>query len=106
MVTIAVHYSSERLMASMINVRTVTNRHALKGRKVSGDAPEGNITAIIVGSNPTQGMDVCIVCIYSTFVLFYVSIAALRQADPPLGVLPTLYKIKTLQERPRVQQGL
>jgi hypothetical protein len=26
----------------------------------------------IVGSNPTQGMDVCIVCIYSVFVLFCV----------------------------------
>jgi hypothetical protein len=25
----------------------------------------------IVGSNPTQGMDVCIVCVYSVFV-FYV----------------------------------
>jgi hypothetical protein len=26
----------------------------------------------IVGSNPIQVMDVCIVCIYSVFVLFYV----------------------------------
>jgi hypothetical protein len=26
----------------------------------------------IVGSNPTQGMDVCIVCVYSVFVLFCV----------------------------------
>jgi hypothetical protein len=26
----------------------------------------------IVGSNPTQGMDVCIVCVYSVFVLFFV----------------------------------
>jgi hypothetical protein len=26
----------------------------------------------IVGSNPTQDMDVCIVCVYSVFVLFYV----------------------------------
>jgi hypothetical protein len=26
----------------------------------------------IVGSNPTQGMDVCIVCVYSMFVLFCV----------------------------------
>jgi hypothetical protein len=26
----------------------------------------------IVGSIPTQGMDVCIVCVYSVFVLFCV----------------------------------
>jgi hypothetical protein len=26
----------------------------------------------IVGSNPTQGMDVCIVCVYYVFVLFSV----------------------------------
>jgi hypothetical protein len=26
----------------------------------------------MVGSNPNQGMDVCIVCVYSVFVLFYV----------------------------------
>jgi hypothetical protein len=26
----------------------------------------------IVGSNPTQGMDVCIMCVYSVFLLFYV----------------------------------
>jgi hypothetical protein len=26
----------------------------------------------IVGSNSTQGMDICIVCIYSVFVLFCV----------------------------------
>jgi hypothetical protein len=26
----------------------------------------------IVGSNPTEGMDVCIVCVYSVFVLSFV----------------------------------
>jgi hypothetical protein len=31
-------------------------------------------------SNPTQGMDVY-VCVYSMFVLSYVWVAALRQAD-------------------------
>jgi hypothetical protein len=34
----------------------------------------------IVGSNPTQGMDVC-VCVYSVFVLSCVHVAALRRAD-------------------------
>jgi hypothetical protein len=36
----------------------------------------------IMGSNPTQGMDVCIVCVYSVFV-FCVYVEALRRADPP-----------------------
>jgi hypothetical protein len=35
----------------------------------------------IVGSNPTHGMDICIVCIYSVFVLFCVSVEALRLVD-------------------------
>jgi hypothetical protein len=34
----------------------------------------------IVGSNQTQGMDVC-VCVYSVFVLSCVQVAALRRAD-------------------------
>jgi hypothetical protein len=34
----------------------------------------------IVGSNPTQGMDIC-VCVYSAFVLSSVQVAALRRAD-------------------------
>jgi hypothetical protein len=33
-----------------------------------------------VGSNPTQGMDVC-VCVYFVFVLSCVQTAALRRAD-------------------------
>jgi hypothetical protein len=36
----------------------------------------------ILGSNPTQDMDVC-VCVYSVFMLSCVQVAALRQADPP-----------------------
>jgi hypothetical protein len=36
----------------------------------------------IVGSDPTQGMDVCIVYLCSVFVLFCVQVAALRRADP------------------------
>jgi hypothetical protein len=36
----------------------------------------------IMGSNPNQGIDVC-VCVYSKFVLFCVQAEALRRADPP-----------------------
>jgi hypothetical protein len=50
-----VHYSSDRLKVSMINVGIVTNRHALKGGKVSGHAPEGNITAIVHKSELSWG---------------------------------------------------
>jgi hypothetical protein len=43
--------------------------------------------AEIVGSNPIQGMDVCIVYVYSVFVLFCVQVKALRRADPrPRGL--------------------
>jgi hypothetical protein len=34
----------------------------------------------IVGSNPTQNMEVC-VCVYSVFVIPCVQVAALRRAD-------------------------
>jgi hypothetical protein len=37
----------------------------------------------IVDSNPTRGVDVCIVCIYSVFVLFCVQVEDLRRADSP-----------------------
>jgi hypothetical protein len=37
----------------------------------------------IVDWNPTQGMDACIVCVYSVFVLFCVQAEALRRADLP-----------------------
>jgi hypothetical protein len=43
-------------------------------------SPRSN--ARIVGSNDTQGMDVC-VCVYSVFVLSSMLVAALRLADPP-----------------------
>jgi hypothetical protein len=36
----------------------------------------------IVGLNPTQGMDVCIVCVYAVFVLLCVQVVALRRANP------------------------
>jgi hypothetical protein len=36
----------------------------------------------IVGSNPTRGMYVCILCVCSVFLLFCVEAEALRWADP------------------------
>jgi hypothetical protein len=37
----------------------------------------------IAGSNPTRGINVCIVCVSSVFVLFCVYVEDLRLADPP-----------------------
>jgi hypothetical protein len=48
------------------------------------------LNAWIVSSNPNEGMDVCIVCVYSVF--------RQRTCDgliPVQGVLPTVYGIKT-----------
>jgi hypothetical protein len=47
--------------------------------------------AEIVGSNPTQGMDVFIVCVYSVCAALCVSIEALRRADPPSKGFYRLY---------------
>jgi hypothetical protein len=41
---------------------------------------EPSSLAGMVGSNPTQGMDVC-TCVYSVFVLCCVYVAALRRTD-------------------------
>jgi hypothetical protein len=54
----------------------------------------------IIGSNPTQGMDVCM-CDYSVFVLSCVEVAAWRRADHLFGrpsIRPSLY----LSVRPSV----
>jgi hypothetical protein len=36
-----------------------------------------------VGSNPIRGMNVCVACVFSVFVLFCVLVSALRPIDPP-----------------------
>jgi hypothetical protein len=55
--------------------------------------------ARIVGSNPTRGMDVCIVYVYSVFVLSCVYLAALRQADSPSKESYSAYGIKKLKKQ-------
>jgi hypothetical protein len=37
----------------------------------------------IVGSNPNQGKDFCLVCVYSVFVLFCMKVEAFRRANLP-----------------------
>jgi hypothetical protein len=59
----------------------------------------------IMGSNPTQDMDVC-VRLFCLHAVVCVQTAALQMADPPSGFLTTMYKIMKLKERPRPNKGL
>jgi hypothetical protein len=56
----------------------------------------------IVGSNPTQGLVVCIVCVYSVFVLFCVYVEAFRRADPPSK---ESYRLWIDEETEKIGQG-
>jgi hypothetical protein len=58
----------------------------------------------IAGSNPIEDMDVC-VCVYSVFVLSFVYVAALRQADHSSKKSYSLCKNDyEIEEEARVQQ--
>jgi hypothetical protein len=58
-----------------------------------------------VGSNPTQGIDVC-VCVYSVFMLSCVYVAASRRADYSSKESYRLWKMITeLTKRPRPRMG-
>jgi hypothetical protein len=60
----------------------------------------------IVGSNLTQGMDVCI-CVYSVFVLSCVYVAALRRAiTRPRSPTVCVKNDYGTEEEIRAQQGL
>jgi hypothetical protein len=56
-----------------------------------------NSLAGIVGSNPTQGMDVCIEYIYSVCVVLCVGRGLAKGWSPVQGFLPTVYRIKKLK---------
>jgi hypothetical protein len=60
----------------------------------------------IVGSNPTQGMDVCIVFVYSVCVVLWVGRGLAPGWSPVQGVLQTVYRIKKLKKLPRPNKGL
>jgi hypothetical protein len=53
-----------------------------------------------VGSNPTRGMDICIVCVYSVCIVCVGSGLATGWSSVQV-VPPTAYRIKTLKKRPR-----
>jgi hypothetical protein len=59
----------------------------------------------IVGSNPTQGMDVYERLFCFCFVLC-VGIGLATGWSPVQGILPSVYKIKKLKKRPRSNKGL
>jgi hypothetical protein len=61
-----------------------------------------------MGSNPTQDMDVCIVCFYSVVVLSCVQVAVLRRADRSFKESYCLFKKEKndyeTEEEARAQQ--
>jgi hypothetical protein len=58
----------------------------------------------IVGSNPTQGVDVYIVCLFCACVVLCIARGLATDWSPVQGVLPTLYRIKNLKKEARAQQ--
>jgi hypothetical protein len=54
---------------------------------------------VVLLSNRSEGMDVYVFILRLCCPLW---VAALRRADPPVqGILPTVYRIKTLKKLPR-----
>jgi hypothetical protein len=61
--------------------------------------------AEIVGSNPTQGKDVC-VRLFCVCVILCVGSDLPTGWSPVQGVLPTVYRIKKLKKRPRSNKNI
>jgi hypothetical protein len=59
----------------------------------------------IVGSNSTQGMDVC-VRLFCVCVVLCVGSGLATGWSPVQGVFPTVYRIKKLKKRPSSNNGL
>jgi hypothetical protein len=57
----------------------------------------------IVGSNPTQGMDVCL-RLFCLYVVLCVGKGLARGWSPIQGVLPTVYRVKKLKKVAKAQQ--
>jgi hypothetical protein len=61
----------------------------------------------IVGSNPAQVINVCIVCVYFVFfVVLCVGRGLAKGWSPVQGVLPTVYGFTKLKKGPRPNKGL
>jgi hypothetical protein len=54
----------------------------------------------IVGSNPNQGMDVCVSLFY-VYIVLCVGSGLATGPSPVQEVLPTVYRSKKLKKRPR-----
>jgi hypothetical protein len=64
-----------------------------------------HLNAGIVGSNPIQGIDVC-VRLFCVCVVLCVGSGLATGWSPFQGVLPTVYRIKKLKKWPRSDKGL
>jgi hypothetical protein len=59
-----------------------------------------------VGSNPTQGMDVCNVCVYSVCAALCAGMGLATGSSPVQRILPTMYRIKKLKKKTRPNEGM
>jgi hypothetical protein len=75
------------------------------GRAVWGITVFDPSNAGIVGSNSTQGMDVC-VRFFCVCVVLCVDSDLATGWSPVQGVLPSVYRIKKLKDRPRSNRGM
>jgi hypothetical protein len=73
----------------------------------SGRAVWGmNYLRSLIGSNPAQDMDVCIMCIYCVCVVLCVGSGLPTGWSPVKGVLPAVYRVKKLRKQSRPNKGL
>jgi hypothetical protein len=60
----------------------------------------------IMGSNPTQGTDVYILCLFSVCIVLCVGSGLATGWSPVQGILPTVYRVTKLTKRPRPNKWL
>jgi hypothetical protein len=94
-ILIAFRFSYSSLHVSPITVAAQSKAWTVFARSNTG----------IVGSNPTQGMDVCM-RLFCVCVLLCVGSGIATGWSPVQGVLPTVCRFKKLKKRQRPNKGL
>jgi hypothetical protein len=89
----SLHCSIDLILPAPITVASRSNTSTVFARSNTG----------IVGSNPTQGIDVCV---YSVFVLSCVGIGIAKGWSTVQGVLPTVLELRNWSETKRFTDAL